>query len=56
MPKINCEQIPAVELRNLARVFCAGMKKAFQDPKIIEEFEEWKRQQAEEKTRQQKGA
>ena len=43
------EDIPQYDINNLARAVLRAVKKAFQDPQIQAEFEEWKRKKAAER-------
>lgn len=46
--KIDCQKIPKVDMRNLARVFCQDIKKTFNSPTAEEDFKAWQRERKKE--------
>ena len=38
MPKINCSEIPAVELRNVCRTFCKAMDRSIEDKSQLDKL------------------
>lgn len=43
--KIDVSQIPPVERKNLAKTFLEAVERFFDDPKNLQDFEEWKKSQ-----------
>lgn len=41
--KIDCAQIPRVEVNNLCRTFLAAIERFYEDPENRKRFEEWQR-------------
>lgn len=43
IPKIDPKQIPKYAMDNLCRTLLDSVRKAFQDPKVVAEYEAWKK-------------
>lgn len=46
--KIDFQKIPTVDLKNLCRVFCADIKRTFNDSEIQKDFKAWQRERKKE--------
>ncbi len=42
--RINLTEIPAVEVQKLSRTFLSAVKRFYDDPRHVRDFEDWKRQ------------
>lgn len=43
--KFDCSQVPPADMKNLCRALVADMKRFYEDPKNLEGFERWQREQ-----------
>ena len=42
--RINLTDVPAVEVQKLSRTFLSAVKRFYDDPRHVRDFEDWKRQ------------